>query len=115
MSEDQIRTELLTIRSMITDSQDKTMQEVSDKHDQLCKNVGNQLDTIKWMIGLLIIVLVAFGGWLAIDHLTLKQDHKDLKTDFGTVLMLTSPDNHQFLGYDELLNKYFPSRGGPVK
>ena len=123
MSEDQIHYELSVIRTLINESNADLTQQIREsnsatllsvqaRNNELKKDVQGQTNIVKWMIGLLITILMTVGGWLIMDHLCLKDDHKELKTDFGTVLKITSPDNHDFLGYDELMQKYFPIRGG---
>jgi len=133
MSEDQIHYELSIIRTLINESNadlsqairvanentlinvqarnNELKKDVERQHTEMCENVKSQLSGIKGMVVMLITILLSFGGWLSLDHLTLKDDHKELKTDFGTVLLITSPDNVDFIGYEDLLNKYFPARG----
>lgn len=128
MSEDQIHSELSVIRMLINESNadlsqairianDHALISVQERNNELKKDVKDQNDTIKWMIGILIAVVLSFGGWLALDHLQLKADFIDTRTDIGTILKITSPDNTKYVGYDELMEKYYPgkSRGGMIQ
>mgnify|MGYP001176774338 CR=1 FL=1 len=122
MSEDQIHYELSIIRTLISESNadlsqqirlthDNTLESVDVKNAKQTGEINKMVDGVKWLIGILIVILLGFGSWLAIDHLTLKADHRELKTDFGTVLKVTSPDHDSCIGFKEMVDKYFPPRG----
>jgi hypothetical protein len=125
MSEDQIHAELSIIRTLINESnsdlsqqiqesQEKTLKSVDTKNCNLKDDVEKMIDGVKWMIGILIVVILSFGGWLAIDHLNLKADYIDTRTDIGIILKITSPDNDRFIGFQELMEKYYPGKSRGV-
>lgn len=126
MSEDQIRTELQQIRVLIRESNADLNQQIRINHEstleQVEKKNGEIVNMLKWFCGILFALLMSFGGWLAVDHLTfknktetelhgMKADHKELKNDFGIILRTTEIDHKNCVGFDEMVNKYFPSRG----
>ena len=78
--------------------------------------------TVIWIVGLFIVISLSFTSYVAVDHYafksnareTLIQQQKDLTevaTDFGTVLKITSPAHYNCLGFLDMVDKYFPSRG----
>lgn len=129
MSEDQIRTELAELRAIQREShyelvelmgkiKDEILSDVKDYNETLKEEVDErnklQLSNFRWLIGILIVPMLGFFSWLAIDHLDLKEKHKELKTDFGTVLRTTQFLHQDAVGYNEIVDKYFPSRGATL-
>lgn len=130
MSEDQIRTELAEIRRVQRESQNEIMALFKGLKDEIIESVKEHNDCLKdeveernrnstssfrWTMGLLFTVYFGVFAWLAKDHLALKEDHKELKTDFGIELRATASQHIEAIGFDDLMNKYFPTRGEPVK
>lgn len=101
MSEDQIRSELSEIRALQRES-----------HAEITELINRNNDTAKWIFGGFAVACLTFAGWIALNHMELKQEHKTLQSDFGTVIKITQPLHQNCIGYEELVNKYYPSRGG---
>jgi hypothetical protein len=125
MSEDQLRAELNIIRELITESNadlsqairvanSDTLISVQARNNELKRDVKDMTDGMKdmfkWTMGIILVSFMSFGGWLATDHLSLKAEHKELKNDFGTVLKVTSTAHEDAIGFEEIMDKYFPAK-----
>jgi hypothetical protein len=133
MSEDQLHNEIERVREnqeiirlLINESNadlsqqirvanEKTLELVKHDNKQIEENVRGMIKSafgiFQWIMGMFLVLVLGFGGWLALDHLTLKSEHKELKSDFGMVLKSTAADHSDCVGFQELVDKYFPSRG----
>jgi len=115
MSEDQIRVELSEIRTLQRESHAELSALITQLKDDVVAEVDERnrqsLSNFRWLIGLILVPILGMFSWIAIDHLDLKEKHKELKTDFGTVLKTTEYLHKDAVGYEELVGKYFLSRG----
>ena len=70
---------------------------------------------LKSYLTIMIFLFGLFGSviaWDTIERIKLTKDYEQLRNDFG-VYLLTSPDDHKnTIMYNELIKRYFPTRGG---
>ena len=88
-----------------------TREELQKFKDDLKKDI---VGTMRWYLGLILGLFIGFFGWLAIDHLDLKQKAAEFKMDYGHVinqLEQVHPDNLVFKNYAQ---KYSPYRGSSI-
>lgn len=115
MSEDQIRAELAEIRALVREGHAETILEMKDLKKEIIEDVDKRNSEMRngmyWMIGIFVTFVITFSSWIAADHLNLKKEHETLKTDFGLVLLSTASSHKDAIGYRDILDKYFPSRG----
>jgi len=92
-----------------------TVASVKADNEKTEENVKEQIKSafgfFQWAIGIFVVLVLGFGGWLSLDHLKLKEEHKSLSSDFGMVLKITSKDHENCIGFLDLVDKYFPARG----
>ena len=126
MSEDQIRQELAEQRTLIREMhaelvnmidqiKTSTVAIVTARNEDLKKDLKEQtkelLRSFRWFIGILVIIVMAFFSWLAIDHLTLKSNVKELDHDYSSTILLAPKDHFESIMYENIVKKRNPTRG----
>ena len=73
--------------------------------------------TLRWYLGTVLFIFVAFFGWLALSHMSLKsdvrenkQEVRDFKRDMGHTLIEMTTREPASGVYDKMAEKYNPYR-----
>lgn len=70
--------------------------------------------TMRWYLAFSFGVIMLLSGWigyLSKEMIDVKKQHESMRSDFGLSLLITASQHTTAIGYQELVNKYYPSRG----
>lgn len=91
---------------------------MEDRFDRLEKRIIRIVTLALSAVGLVVVIGVAGIGIVTSAQISqgkkieeTKDEHEDLKRDFGTFLLSTWPKHQDCLGNTEMVQKYNPKRG----
>lgn len=82
--------------------------------EEMGKLKADIVSTMKWYLGFSFGVIMILSGWigyLSKEIVEVKKQTDSLKSDFGLSLLITASHHSTSIGYQELVSKYYPSRG----
>ena len=122
MYDEQLRRELLeyqkenrenhqSIIDTISTIKQETVDSVKEQNEALIVANDKILKAYRYVVKWAGIIMVCFFGWLAVGYLGTKETLKELKTDFGYILILAPKDHEKVEMFNEIRDKYNPKRG----